>query len=98
MAKKLYVGNLNYSTDEGSIRKMFEAHGEVVSLNLITDKYTGQSKGFGFVEMATDEAAKAAIAALNGQQIDGRAIRVNEAFDKPRGDGGNRGGRESRRW
>jgi len=69
-----------------------------VSLNLITDKYTGQSKGFGFVEMATDEAAKAAIAALNGQQIDGRAIRVNEAFDKPRGDGGNRGGRESRRW
>jgi len=98
MAKKLYIGNLNYSTDEGSIRKMFEAHGEVVSLNLITDKYTGQSKGFGFVEMATDEAAKAAIAALNGQQIDGRAIRVNEAFDKPRGDGGNRGGRDSRRW
>jgi RNA recognition motif-containing protein len=97
MAKKLYVGNLNYSTDEASIRKMFEAHGEVVSLNLITDKYTGQSKGFGFVEMATDEAAKAAIAALNGQQIDGRAIRVNEAFDKPRGEG-NRGARDSRRW
>ena len=98
MAKKLYIGNLNYSTDEASIRKMFEPHGEVVSLNLITDKYTGQSKGFGFVEMASDEAAKAAIAALNGQQIDGRAIRVNEAFDKPRGDGGNRGGRDSRRW
>jgi RNA recognition motif-containing protein len=98
MAKKLYIGNLNYSTDEASIRKMFEPHGEVVSLNLITDKYTGQSKGFGFVEMASDEAAKAAIAALNGQQIDGRAIRVNEAFDKPRGDGGNRGGHESRRW
>jgi RNA recognition motif-containing protein len=98
MAKKLYVGNLNYTTDEGSIRKMFEAHGEVVSLNLITDKYTGQSKGFGFVEMATDEAAKAAVAALNGQQIEGRAIRVNEAFDKPRGEGGNRGGRDSRRW
>ena len=98
MAKKLYIGNLNYSTDEASIRKMFEPHGEVVSLNLITDKYTGQSKGFGFVEMASDEAAKAAIAALNGQQIDGRAIRVNEAFDKPRGEGGNRGGRDSRRW
>jgi len=101
MAKKLYVGNLNYSTDEGSIRKMFEAHGEVVSLNLITDKYTGQSKGFGFVEMATDEAAKAAVAALNGQQIDGRAIRVNEAFDKPRGEGGRGGGRDNRdnrRW
>jgi RNA recognition motif-containing protein len=98
MAKKLYIGNLNYSTDEASIRKMFEPHGEVVSLNLITDKYTGQSKGFGFVEMASDEAAKAAIAALNGQQIDGRAIRVNEAFDKPRGDGGNRGGRDSHRW
>ncbi|OHD76511.1 MAG: RNA-binding protein [Spirochaetes bacterium RBG_16_67_19] len=98
MAKKLYIGNLNYSTDEASIRKMFEPHGEVVSLNLITDKYTGQSKGFGFVEMASDEAAKAAIAALNGQQIDGRAIRVNEAFDKPRGDGGSRGGRDSHRW
>ena len=98
MAKKLYVGNLNYTTDEGSIRKMFEAHGEVVSLNLITDKYTGQSKGFGFVEMATDEAAKAAVAALNGQQVDSRAIRVNEAFDKPRGEGGDRGGRESRSW
>ena len=98
MAKKLYIGNLNYSTDEASIRKMFEPHGEVVSLNLITDKYTGQSKGFGFVEMASDEAAKAAIAALNGQQIDGRAIRVNEAFDKPRGDGGSHGGRDSRRW
>jgi len=99
MAKKLYIGNLNYATDEAAIRKMFEPHGEVVSLNLITDKYTGQSKGFGFVEMASDEAAKAAIAALNGQQIDGRAIRVNEAFDKPRGDGGgNRGGRDSHRW
>jgi RNA recognition motif-containing protein len=98
MAKKLYIGNLNYATDEASIRKMFEPHGEVVSLNLITDKYTGQSKGFGFVEMASDEAAKAAIAALNGQQVDGRAIRVNEAFDKPRGEGGNRGGRDSRRW
>jgi RNA recognition motif-containing protein len=96
MAKKLYVGNLSYSTEEGNIRKMFEAHGEVVSINLITDKYTGQSKGFGFVEMATDEAAKAAMNALNGQQIDGRAIRVNEAFDKPRREGGRN--QESRRW
>jgi RNA recognition motif-containing protein len=96
MAKKLYVGNLSYSTEEANIRKMFEAHGEVVSINLITDKYTGQSKGFGFVEMATDEAAKAAMNALNGQQIDGRAIRVNEAFDKPRREGGRN--QESRRW
>jgi RNA recognition motif-containing protein len=96
MAKKLYVGNLSYSTEEANIRKMFEAHGEVVSINLITDKYTGQSKGFGFVEMATDEAAKAAMSALNGQQIDGRAIRVNEAFDKPRREGGRN--QESRRW
>ena len=68
----------------------------MVSINLITDKYTGQSKGFGFVEMATDEAAKAAMSALNGQQIDGRAIRVNEAFDKPRREGGRN--QESRRW
>jgi RNA recognition motif-containing protein len=96
MAKKLYVGNLSYSTEEANIRKLFEAHGEVVSINLITDKYTGQSKGFGFVEMATDEAAKAAMSALNGQQIDGRAIRVNEAFDKPRREGGHN--QESRRW
>jgi RNA recognition motif-containing protein len=96
MAKKLYIGNLSYSTDEANVRKMFEAHGEVVSINLITDKYTGQSKGFGFVEMATDEAAKAAMNALNGQQIDGRAIRVNEAFDKPRREGGRN--QESRRW
>jgi RNA recognition motif-containing protein len=96
MAKKLYIGNLSYSTEEANIRKMFEAHGEVVSINLITDKYTGQSKGFGFVEMATDEAAKAAMNALNGQQIDGRAIRVNEAFDKPRREGGRN--QESRRW
>ena len=96
MAKKLYVGNLSYSTEEANIRKMFEAHGEVVSINLITDKYTGQSKGFGFVEMATDEAAKAAMNAINGQQIDGRAIRVNEAFDKPRREGGRN--QESRRW
>jgi RNA recognition motif-containing protein len=96
MAKKLYVGNLSYSTEEANIRKLFEAHGEVVSINLITDKYTGQSKGFGFVEMATDEAAKAAMSALNGQQVDGRAIRVNEAFDKPRREGGRN--QESRRW
>lgn len=96
MAKKLYVGNLSYSTEEANIRKLFEAHGEVVSINLITDKYTGQSKGFGFVEMATDEAAKAAMNALNGQQVDGRAIRVNEAFDKPRREGGRNP--ESRRW
>ncbi len=96
MAKKLYVGNLSYSTEEANIRKLFEAHGEVVSINLITDKYTGQSKGFGFVEMATDEAAKAAMGALNGQQVDGRAIRVNEAFDKPRREGGRN--QESRRW
>lgn len=97
MAKKLYIGNLSYTTDEASVRKMFEVHGEVVSINLISDRYTGQSKGFGFVEMATDEAAKAAIAALNGQEIDGRTIRVNEAFDKPRRDQ-NRGGREPKRW
>lgn len=95
MGKKLYIGNLNYTTDEASVRKMFEPHGEVVSINLITDRYTGQSKGFGFVEMATDEAAKAAMTALNGQQIDGRAIRVNEAFDKPRREGG-RGDRQQR--
>jgi RNA recognition motif-containing protein len=98
MGKKLYVGNLSYGISDSDLEQLFAAHGEVQSAQVIVDRETGRSKGFGFVEMASDEAAKAAIAALNGQQVDGRAIRVNEAFDKPRGEGGNRGGRDSRRW
>lgn len=86
MAKKIYVGNMSYSTSEDSLRSLFTAYGEVVSVNVITDRFTGESKGFGFVEMADDSAASAAISALNGRELDGRQLRVNEAHDKPRSD------------
>jgi len=80
MAKKIYVGNMNYDTTEETLRQLFSAHGEVASVSVVTDRYTGRAKGFGFVEMATDEAAKAEMNALNGQQIDGRAIRDTPAL------------------
>ena len=95
MSKKLYVGNLSYSVTGADLQQMFAAHGAVESATIITDRDTGRSKGFGFVEMSSADEAKAAIAALNGQQHDGRALTVNEA--KPRedrgGGGGGRGGR-----
>jgi RNA recognition motif-containing protein len=84
MAKKVYIGNLNYDTTEDTLRELFTAHGEVVSLNIIIDRYSGRSKGFGFVEMGSDEAAQAAITALNGQDFEGRQLRVSEAYSKPR--------------
>jgi len=98
MAKKIYVGNLNYDTDESTLRELFQEHGEIVSLNVITDRYTGMSKGFGFIEMASDEAASSAIAALNGKEVDGRQIRVNEAYDKPRRDRGGDRPHRDKRW
>jgi len=94
MGKKLYVGNLSYGVDSSALQTLFGAHGTVVSAEIINDRDTGRSKGFGFVEMSTDEEAQAAIAALNGQQHEGRALTVNEAKpreDRPRGGGG--GGR-----
>lgn len=98
MAKKLYVGNLNFRTNESSLRDLFEQVGEIVEVNLITDRDTGRSKGFGFVEMATDEAAEEAIKRFNGYSLDDRTLTVNEA--RPREErsggggfgGGNRGG------
>jgi len=96
MAKKLYVGNLSYQTTEDSLRELFAAAGTVESATIINDKFSGRSKGFGFVEMATDEEAKKAIEMLDGKEIDGRNLRVNEARPmeerKPRSDfkGGNR--------
>jgi RNA recognition motif-containing protein len=93
MGKKLYVGNLAFSFTQDDLEKLFSAHGTVQSAQLIMDRDTGQSKGFGFVEMATDEEAKAAIAALNGQQAGGRQLTVNEARPKTEGGGGGRGGR-----
>jgi len=91
MAKKLYVGNLSYNTSEDGLRNLFSGFGNVASVKIIFDRETGNSKGFGFVEMSTDEEANAAIAGTNGKEIDGRQIRVNEAMDKPqRGGGGGR--------
>lgn len=92
----IYVGNLSYSVTEEELQKAFEAFGEVTSVNIITDNYSGRSKGFGFVEMPGKEEAEAAISGLNGKEISGRALNVNEArprADKGRGGGGRPGGR-----
>jgi len=91
MGKKLYVGNLSYEMTDAALQQLFAAHGTVESAQVITDRDTGRSKGFGFVEMGSDAEAQAAITALNGQDNNGRALTVNEA--RPREDrGGSRGG------
>ena len=90
MAKKLYVGNLTYGMTDGDLQRLFEAHGSVEAVQIIMDRDTGRSKGFGFVEMKTDQEAQAAIQALNGQEVNGRALTVNEA--RPREDRGGGGG------
>jgi cold-inducible RNA-binding protein len=96
MAKKLYVGNLSFGVTDSALEQMFAAHGSVVSAQIIMDRDTGRSKGFGFVEMSNDQEAQAAIAAMNGQQVEGRTLTVNEARPKesrgPGGGGGGRGG------
>jgi RNA recognition motif-containing protein len=84
MATNLYVGNLSYDTTEDGLRTLFAEYGEVESVRLITDRYTGRSKGFAFVEMTAEEAADEAIGALNGKQVDGREVKVEKA--KPRTD------------
>ena len=82
MAKKIYVGNLNYATTDDQLNQTFAQYGTVLSAKIITDRYTDRSKGFGFVEMEEADAAEAAISALNGQQLDGRELRVSEAHDR----------------
>jgi cold-inducible RNA-binding protein len=90
MGKKLYVGNLTYGVTDSDLEQMFAPHGTVQSAQVIMDRDTGRSKGFGFVEMGSDQEAQAAIAALNGKEVEGRQLTVNEA--KPREDrGGGRG-------
>jgi len=84
MGKKLYVGNLSYNTTEDSLRNLFAGFGNVASAKIIFDRDSGNSKGFGFIEMDTDDEANAAIAGTNGTELDGRQIRVNEAMDRPR--------------
>jgi cold-inducible RNA-binding protein len=89
---KIYVGNLSFSTSESRLRELFEEHGEVASASLVMDRETGRPRGFGFVEMSNDEEARAAMAALNGQNVDGRDLTVNEAKPREAGGGGGRGG------
>jgi len=94
VGKKLYVGNLPYGTTDSDLQKLFEPHGTVQSAQVIMDRDTGRSKGFGFVEMNTDQEAQAAIAGLSGHEIDGRPLTVNEARPREeRGGGGGGGGR-----
>jgi RNA recognition motif-containing protein len=95
--QKVYVGNLSYNTTEGTLRTMFAEYGEIESVNMITDRETGRPKGFAFVEMATDQAAQAAISALNGKSVDDREIKVDMA--KPQATRERRGGDRRRdRW
>jgi RNA recognition motif-containing protein len=100
MNNKLYVGGLPYSVTEGKLEEVFAAHGAVESARVIADKFTGQSRGFGFVEMGSGEEAQKAIDALNGSQLDGRTLTVNEA--KPmagsNSNGGGARGNRSNRW
>ncbi len=95
MGKKLYVGNLGYNIEKNDLEQMFAAHGTVTSVQVIMDRDSGRSKGFGFVEMGSEGEAQAAIEALNGKSIDGRALTVNEARPQESrggGGGGSRGG------
>jgi RNA recognition motif-containing protein len=111
MGARIYVGGLPYATDETRLSELFAPHGTIASVRIITDKMTGRSRGFGFVEMSTDEEAAAAIAALNGTELDGRSLTVNEARPQQssgfgggpsrRPSGGGRGGRSGNsrgRW
>ena len=94
MGSKLYVGNLSYGTTSSDLEQLFGQHGSVTSAEVISDRETGRSKGFGFVQMGSDDEAQAAISSLNGQQHDGRPLTVNEAKpreDRPRGGGGGGG-------
>ncbi|MCX6620586.1 MAG: RNA-binding protein [Acidobacteria bacterium] len=102
--KNIFVGNLSFGTTEDSVRSMFESYGTVDRVNIVTDRDTGQARGFAFVEMSVDAEANSAINGLNGRDLDGRALNVNEArpkADRGSGGGGSRGGgggRSNNRW
>jgi len=107
LAKRIYVGNLPYSATEAQLESLFEAYGQINEIFIVTDRHTGQAKGFAFVEMANDDEALNAIQALNGTEMGGRTLVVNEARERESGGGrfggGDRGGRRgdrgsSRRW
>jgi RNA recognition motif-containing protein len=95
MGSKLYVGNLSYNVDNTQLEQLFSPHGQVQSAEVIADRDTGRSKGFGFVQMGTSEEAQAAVTALNGQEHDGRALTVNEAKPKESRSGNSSGGGRS---
>ncbi len=104
--KNIFVGNLSFGATEDAIRSLFEAYGTVDRVNVVTDRDTGRARGFGFVEMSNDSEGDKAIAALNGRELDGRALNVNEARPKEdrgggggyRGGGGGGGRRQNQRW
>jgi cold-inducible RNA-binding protein len=97
--KNIFVGNLSFTATEDAVRSMFEAYGTVDRVSIVTDRDTGQPKGFGFVEMTNDAEAEKAISALNGTELNGRALTVNEARPKTeRSGGGGGGGRRNNRW
>ena len=102
--KNIFVGNLSFGATEAAVRSMFETYGTVDRVNLVTDRDTGRARGFGFVEMSVSEEADRAIAGLNGRELDGRALSVNEARAKEdrgggfRSNGGGGGQRQNRRW
>ena len=97
MTTNLYVGNLSFDTSEDTLRTLFAEFGEIESVNLITDRYTGQSRGFAFVEMSTEQAAQQAMSGLNGKQVDEREIKVDKANPRPKRDNG-RDGRGRSGW
>ena len=96
--KNIFVGNLSFTATEDSVRSMFEAYGTVDRVSIVTDRDTGQPKGFGFVEMTNDAEAEKAISALNGTELNGRALTINEARPKTERAGGGGGGRRNNRW
>jgi cold-inducible RNA-binding protein len=96
MGRKIYVGNLSYNTTEETLRELFGQYGEVTSVNMVTDRASGRSRGFAFVEMATDEAAAAAVEGVNGKTVDDRELKVAEARPREEGRGGSRGGGDRR--
>ena len=92
MGKKIYVGNLNYETKEDDLQTIFAEYGNIVSVKIITDAYSGRSKGFGFIEMESEDEAQKAISELNGTEIGGRTLKVSEALDNRERGGGGGGG------
>ena len=96
--KNIFVGNLSFTATEDGVRSMFEAYGSVDRVSIVTDRDTGQPKGFGFVEMTNDAEAEKAISELNGTELNGRALTINEARPKTERSGGGGGGRRNNRW